>query len=93
MRKVIKIRLEWIGSPEIGGTGSDLTLKLEGHRVNKAGNIEEYKIEAGIGRHHIQRLARQIATMHERDRKRLERELKRIELEQQAITQPDVDKQ
>ncbi len=92
MRKVIKIELEWI-TPEISGAGNDLTLKLEGHRVNKAGNIEEYKLEAKMGRHHIQRLARQIASMHARDRQRLDRELRRIEIEQQAITQPEVEKQ
>lgn len=90
MSKPIKIRLEWMSAPEITGTGNDLALKLEGHRINKAGNFEQYEIEAPMGRHCIQSLARQIATMHARDRQRLERELRRIELEQQAITQPEV---
>lgn len=93
MTKPIKIRLEWMSAPEITGSGNDLALKLEGHRMNKAGNVEMYEIEAPLPRRHIQTLARQIATMHARDRQRLERELRRIELEQQAITQPETEKQ
>ncbi len=92
MRKEIKIQLEYISTPEITGSGNDLTISLEGHRINKAGNIENYKIQSKIGRFHIQRLARQIATMHERDRERLARELRRIEFEVQAIQQPEVSK-
>lgn len=87
--KKITICLDWAGAPRIEGCGNQLTMRIEGHRTNKAGNIEEYKIEAKLSRHHIQRLAREIATMHQRDRQRLQRELNRIELEQQAITQPE----
>ncbi len=93
MRKEINIQLEYISTPEITGSGNDLTISLEGHRINNAGNIENYKIQAKMSRFHIQRLARQIATMHERDRERLARELQLIEVEVAAITQPNVAKE
>lgn len=77
------------GRIEIEGCGDELTLKARTHRVNKVGNYELYDLELSVDRYVIQYLARQIATMHERDRQRLANELARIQREVDAIKQPD----
>jgi hypothetical protein len=73
----------------IEGYGNELTFTTRGHRRNKLGNREEYELKLKVPRWTLQRLARQIATMHERDRARLSRELRRIEMECEAIKQPE----
>lgn len=71
------------------GDGDDLKLKVRAHRKKKTGDYEFYSIELAIGRWTVQQLARQIATMHERDRARLAKEAARIEREIEAIKQPE----
>lgn len=79
------------GSIDVQGEGSSLTLLTRGSRVNKLGRYESYDLCLKIDRWAIHRLARAIATMHVRDRARLDKELKRIELETAAIKQPNVE--
>lgn len=76
-------------SPTLEGDGADLTLKFRAHRRKKTGTYDFYDVELKLERWFIQRLARQIAAMHVRDRKRLKGELERIDLEIDAIKQPD----
>jgi hypothetical protein len=93
MTDLKKLCLE-CGDIEIEGCGSiSLTLKARAHRFNKIGRVERYDLQLSVGRYVIQRLARQIATMHERDRARLAREMQRIEAEVAAITQPNTPKE
>lgn len=74
---------------EIEGCGDDLVLSVRGYRINKLKKYEQYDIELKVNRWTIQQLARQIATMHERDRQRLARETARIQKEIDAIQQPE----
>jgi predicted nuclease of restriction endonuclease-like (RecB) superfamily len=74
---------------EIKGEGDSLKIVVRAFRVNKAKRYEVYEIELDVGRWTIQQFARQIATMHERDRERLRRETARIERELEAIKQPE----
>ena len=79
------------GAPTITGAGDRVALSLSGNRLNKAGNLERYVIQFDMGIWHILQLARQIATMHVRDRRRLEIEMRRIEVEKKAIHEPEVE--
>lgn len=72
----------------IEGEGNDLHMKLNAHRRKKTGDYEFFEITLDVGRWSIQQLARQIASMHERDRARLAKETARIEHEIAAIKQP-----
>lgn len=71
------------------GDGDDLRLKVNAHRKKKTGDHEFFEIELKVGRWTVQQFARQIATMHERDRVRLARETARIEREIAAIKEPE----
>lgn len=83
------LRLQSWANVDLRGEGGSVTLIALGERVTRGGKLEQYEIEIQIGRGHVQRIARQIANMHERDRKRLAQETRRIELEVAAITQPE----
>lgn len=85
-----KLKLTIGSSPKLEGTGGDLTLKFRGHRKNKLGNYEWYDIEIEVSRWIVQRLLRQVATMHERDRVRLANDTARIAHEIDAVKQPEV---
>lgn len=74
---------------DIVGEGSELKVTLTAHRKKKSGSYDFYAIELDVDRYAVKRLAQQIATMHVRDRKRLENELARIEREVEAIKQPE----
>lgn len=73
----------------IEGEGDDLHVKLDAHRRMKTGDYEFFSIDLSIGRWTVQQLARQIATMHERDRARLAKETARIYREIAAIEEPE----
>ena len=74
---------------DIEGCGSDIKLMLTAHRMNKRKVYERYELEINVGRWSIRQLARQIATMHARDRERIQKELARIEDEVSSIKQPE----
>lgn len=76
-------------SPVLTGDYEDLTWTINAHRQKRSGEYEYFELRLKCCRWSIQRIARQIATMHERDRERLRQELRRIELEAEAIKQPD----
>lgn len=77
------------GNIEVAGEGDGVRLKLSAHRKKKNGDYEFFEMDIELGRWVVQRLARQIATMHVRDRERLTRETARIEKEIDAIKQPE----
>ena len=84
-----KVKLVCSSNIDIRGEGAEVQIDLKAHRKKANGSYEFFEIELDVGRYVIQRLARQIATMHERDRARLSRELGRIEKEIEAIKQPE----
>jgi hypothetical protein len=84
-----KVKLVCSTNIDMRGDGDQVQLAFSAHRKKASGGYEFFEIELDVGRYVIQRLARQIATMHERDRARLAREMARIEKEIDAIKQPE----
>jgi hypothetical protein len=62
---------------------------IRAHRKKTTGDYEFFEIDLAVGRWSVQQLARQIASMHVRDRERLAREMARIEREVAAIKEPE----
>jgi hypothetical protein len=87
----IKLRMSAYGSVELTGEGDDIKLRFSASRKTRTGQYVGYDVQLELGRFQIQKLLRQVATMHRRDRRRLERELSRIDSERNAIDQPEAD--
>lgn len=84
-----KVALIAHGNIEVQGEGDSIKLALTAHRKKKSGAYEFFEIDLDVGRWTVKRLMKQIATMHVRDRERLQKERQRIDTEVEAIKQPE----
>lgn len=90
MNDETKLALNSLGHLMLEGTGDGLMLTMRAFRKQKTGNYEHYTLAIELPRFLIKSLAQQIASMHVRDRERLEAEAARIEREINAISEPAV---
>lgn len=72
---------------ELTGEGSEVQLRAQAVRRNKAGNREVYDITYRVPRWVAGRLLDKFREMHKRDRERLKREGERIEKEIRSLTE------
>lgn len=76
------------GDVEVIGTGNELTFAIRGHRKLKSGRYEFMRVRVSACRHSVKLLLDQLREMHARDRRRIQRELARIEEETRALMPP-----
>lgn len=80
-----RLPLSLQGAPELTGCGSQVALRFEAIRKNKAGNFERYAVELELCRHNIRVLCEQVAALQARDEERIQRELDRLNTEIAAV--------
>lgn len=85
--KKTALTLDTLFDFELSGEGSELRLRAQGYRNNKAGNREVYDITYRVPRWVLTRVFGKLREMHKRDRERLRREELRITNEVRALTE------